>query len=162
MIYSFAPIVSKDSKAIILGSMPGVTSLNEREYYAYTRNQFWDIIKDLFNISVYNDYNHKLSSIIDNNLALWDTIKSCERVNSSDSNITNVTANNFVWLFKTYQKIEYIFFNGAKAEKVFRRNVDKKLYKYKSLFRLPSTSPANTQKVTYKLKKWSIVKEVLQ
>jgi TDG/mug DNA glycosylase family protein len=161
VIYSFAPIVSKKSKVLILGSMPGVTSLNEREYYAYSRNQFWYIMKTLFNIESYNSYNHKINSILENKMALWDTIKSCKRVNSSDSNITDEVANNFKWLFMTYTEIEYIFFNGTKAEKVFRRYINKELYNTKHLIRLPSTSPANTQKISYKLKKWKLIKGVL-
>lgn len=162
MIYSFAPIVTDNSRAIILGSMPGATSLNEVEYYAYGRNQFWRIIEDLFEYDELVDYTKKVKAIKENGLALWDTIKSCKRKNSADSNIIEVTPNNFRWLFITYPKIKYIFFNGTKAEQVFRRYVDKKLYNKKILTRLPSTSPANTQKYSYKLKKWQIVRETLK
>ena len=32
---SFAPLVDDESKILILGSMPGVKSLTEQEYYAH-------------------------------------------------------------------------------------------------------------------------------
>ncbi len=161
MIYSFKPIVTSKSKAIILGSMPGVTSLDEVEYYAYNRNQFWRIINCLFGDNELQSYEEKIKVISENELALWDTIKSCNRKNSADSNITDITPNNFRWLFKSYPKIKYIFFNGAKAEQVFRRYVKKELYKDKILTRLPSTSPANTQKFSHKLNKWKHIKEII-
>ena len=142
--------------------MPGVTSLNEVEYYAYSRNQFWRIIKDIFNYKKLDNYTKRVKAIKENDLALWDTIKSCKRKNSADSNIIEVNPNNFRWLFNTYPKIRHIFFNGAKAEQVFRRYVDKELYKKRTLTRLPSTSPANTQKYRDKLKKWQIIKEIVK
>lgn len=38
---AFAPIVHKDSKLLILGTMPGEKSLNLQEYYGNRGNQFW-------------------------------------------------------------------------------------------------------------------------
>lgn len=162
MIYGFAPIVSKKSRLIILGSMPSLTSLDKRQYYGFNRNQFWTILGKLFNQDEFVDYEQKIATVLDNKLALWDTIKACRRINSSDSKITDVVVNNFEWLFKSYPDIEYVFFNGAKSEQVFRKYVDKELYSFRKLVRLPSTSPAYTKKLTYKLDRWEIIIEVLE
>jgi len=40
MEYSFAPLISTSSKILILGSLPGVKSLRENEYYAHPQNRF--------------------------------------------------------------------------------------------------------------------------
>ncbi len=41
---SFLPSVNKDSKILILGSMPGVKSLEEEQYYAHPQNRFWKLM----------------------------------------------------------------------------------------------------------------------
>jgi len=43
-IQSFAPIVDNESEILILGSVPGVRSLEMKEYYAHPQNVFWKII----------------------------------------------------------------------------------------------------------------------
>ena len=46
---SMNPIISKKSKVLILGSMPGEMSLELNQYYANPKNHFWPIIYDIFN-----------------------------------------------------------------------------------------------------------------
>ncbi len=47
-ITSFPPIISETSKVLILGSAPGVKSLQMQQYYAHPQNQFWKILFHLF------------------------------------------------------------------------------------------------------------------
>ena len=92
---SFAPSIDNNSKILILGSMPGVKSLEEQHYYAHPQNRFWKVIGAVFNESkLYEfDYDLKLQTLLKNNIALWDTIKSCQRYGSLDSNIQNEKPN---------------------------------------------------------------------
>jgi hypoxanthine-DNA glycosylase len=60
-ISSFPPIIDNDSKIIILGSIPGVKSLEKQQYYAHPQNKFWKIIfefsmKNLQKIMKKNQY----------------------------------------------------------------------------------------------------------
>ena len=40
---SFEPSVNLNSKILILGSMPGVKSLEKQQYYAHPQNRFWKL-----------------------------------------------------------------------------------------------------------------------
>lgn len=157
MISSFEPIIDKNSKILILGTMPGVMSLQKQEYYGYERNAFWKIIFELFGQELQNDYSKKKEFLIRHNIALWDVLKNCDREGSSDSNIKNSVPNDFQGLLKKYPNILEIYFNGQPAEKLFRRLVFKKLALNIPLYSLPSTSPANTTRFEQKLEQWKYI-----
>ena len=41
---SFKPSIDNLSEILILGSMPGVKSLEEQQYYAHPQNRFWKVM----------------------------------------------------------------------------------------------------------------------
>jgi len=47
-VSSFKAFAQTDATCLILGSMPGVESLRQQEYYAYKHNCFWKIMGELF------------------------------------------------------------------------------------------------------------------
>lgn len=135
--------------------MPGEESLRKGEYYGFKHNHFWQIIFNIFEETLVQDYQEKKKFILQKNLALWDVIKSCEREGSLDSNIKNPLVNDFNTLFKEYPSIQRVFFNGKMAEQLFRRFVLKHLGDFNiELISLPSTSPANTIGIDKKLLEW--------
>lgn len=83
----FQPIIDKSSKVLILGSVPGVQSLQEQRYYANPKNQFWRIVYAIFNTSLDTNYEDRISFIRYKGIALWDVIESCNRYGSLDLNI---------------------------------------------------------------------------
>ena len=83
MDYSFAPIADEKSKLLILGSLPGIKSLNESQYYAHPQNSFWKIILAAINEPFTSDYETKRIILLAHNIALWDVIKSAERKGAS-------------------------------------------------------------------------------
>ncbi len=158
--FSFPPIVRSDAKILILGTMPGKTSLEINEYYGYKHNVFWKIMFELFETNYSNDYHIKQKLIKHNNIALWDTLKYCERKGSLDSNIKNEEVNNFKEFFNNNSNVKHILFNGKASYTYFKKYVGfNEHYNYHAL---PSTSPANaSMNFETKLKNWSIIKEIL-
>ena len=78
MLKGFDPIISKEPKVMILGSMPSAVSLEKQEYYGYAHNRFWKIMSDVFEMPI-STYEEKKQIIYSHHLLLWDVIGECER-----------------------------------------------------------------------------------
>ena len=159
MITSFEPIVNKNCKVLILGTMPSVTSLKKQQYYGNKQSHFWRIIYNLFNKDVEEDYENKKIFLLNHHIAVWDVLKSCDREGSSDSKIINPVPNDFETFFKNYPNIKAVFFNGSKAEELLKRLVIGKMNLKEGLlfYRLPSTSPARIMRFEDKLEQWKAI-----
>ncbi len=140
---SFPPVITPDSRVLILGSMPGRKSLEMQQYYAHPQNRFWKLLAALFAADVPGDYPAKLKLLQDNRLALWDVLGICERDGSLDSDIRNEQPNDVMRLLREYPQLRAIVCNGGKAGSSFKRYfaaaVDIPVYY------LHSTSPANAR-----------------
>ena len=156
----FPPIIEGAPRALILGSMPGVQSLAKQQYYAHPRNTFWPIMASLFNFDVNLTYEDRCDLLTQSGVAVWDVLRACHRPGSLDTNIDNATMvlNDFKALFQQYSSISAIYFNGAKAEAVFRQALPLLTEVQRSsltLQRLPSTSPTHaSQSFEQKLACW--------
>ncbi len=146
-VRSFEPLVGRQPRILILGSMPGIASLQAVQYYAHPRNAFWAIMAELFGIDPTASYSQRVAELSRHPLILWDTLQACHRPGSLDSNIDAKTAraNDFPELLKRFPEIRAILFNGATSEKYFKQlvlpNLPQKLEL--TLLRMPSTSPAH-------------------
>ena len=156
---SFTPSINNNSEILILGSMPGVKSLEMSQYYAHPKNRFWKIMgiickePRLYEL----EYSLKLKTLLDNNIALWDTIKSCKRFGSLDSDIQNETPNDIRKLLEKYPNIKAIYLNGNKSYSAFTKYFPDLSEKY-PCYKMPSTSPANARYSLEKLvKEWEVI-----
>ncbi|NML59441.1 DNA-deoxyinosine glycosylase [Chryseobacterium cheonjiense] len=158
-IFSFPPIIDHDSKIIILGSIPGVKSLEKQQYYGHPQNKFWKIIFELLNEKFTEDYNQRIQILKKHHIALWDVIDSCERKGSLDSEIKNEEANQIGELLEDHLNMKAIFCNGGKSYKNLQKILGKN-YKI-PVFLLPSTSPLHTVSFEKKLEEWKKIKQYL-
>lgn len=146
-VHSIEPIIGRNPRIIILGSMPGIISINAAQYYANPRNLFWVMLADLFNIDIDCSYELKVQQVQKLPIIIWDTLKTCHREGSLDSKITSadIEANDIGALLMQFPTLEVIAFNGAASAKYFDRLVKPLLATDLNLelFKMPSTSPAN-------------------
>ena len=140
-ISSFPPIADKNSKILILGSIPGAKSLEMKQYYAHPQNKFWKIIFEILEEEFTTDYAARISMLKKHNIALWDVIDSCERKGSLDADIRNEEANQISKLLEEYPNIQAIFCNGQKSFKNLQKLLGKDFRV--PVIALPSTSPAH-------------------
>lgn len=158
-ITSFPAIVDEQSEILILGSVPGVKSLEMQQYYAHPQNQFWKIMFHLFDKEFSSDYKRKIALLKKNKIALWDVIESCERKGSLDTEIRNEIDNNIPELIDNHPNIKTIFCNGQKSYKNLIKILGKD-FKIPILV-LPSTSPLHTIKFEEKLESWKVIENYL-
>jgi hypoxanthine-DNA glycosylase len=96
----------------------------------------------------------KKQLLLSNNIALWDVIKSCDIVGSSDSSIKNAVPNDFTEIFEKAD-IKAVYTNGSTAYNLYKKYCKNDF----EAIRLPSTSPANAAYSLDKLiNEWKIIR----
>lgn len=144
-IESFALQAGADPRVLVLGSIPGVASLQAVQYYAHPRNAFWPIMADYFSFESDAEYDTRLQILREQGVALWDVLQSCVRSGSLDSAIEagSIAANPIEEWLAEQPQVKLILLNGGKAAEEFRRRFPN-LMQSESLtvLKMPSTSPA--------------------
>jgi len=160
----FPPIAKPDAEILILGSLPGRRSLEMQQYYAHPQNAFWKLIARIFDVEPSMPYERRVKVLTTNRIALWDVLATAERPGSLDSSIVHASAlaNDFASFFRSHPQVRHVFFNGRKAEAMYRRFVLHGLPKeFGSIHyvSLPSTSPAHAgMPFAEKLVRWKAIK----
>ena len=143
MLTGLPPLVSRQTRVLILGSFPGVASLTAQQYYGHPQNHFWKILQVIWPSSqmgtVTESYQNRSKWLLTTGLGLWDVYAACEREGSLDSRIRQPVANDFSGLKQLCPALEAIAHNGGESYKHARHTV---LLGF-PVYKLPSTSPAN-------------------
>ena len=154
--HEFDKVVFKDSKILILGSIPSVSSRKKHFYYMNPNNRFYIVLAALFEDGFLDEnIDKKIELLKKHHIALYDVIEECDINNSSDSSIRNVIPSNIKEIIKD-SNINKIFLNGKKAYELFIK-YNKELIDMAIC--LPSTSSANASYTLEKLiKHWEVIK----
>lgn len=139
LYHPLKPIYNYKSKILILGSFPSSSSRKNNFYYAHKSNRFWKIIETLFDVNLESN-NIKKKFLLENKIAIWDVIYSCEIKNSNDSSIKNVMPNDIEFIIK-HSQIKYIFTTGKTAFNYYNKLLKDKI-SIEAIY-LPSPSSAN-------------------
>ena len=155
LIHPFKPVVFKDSKILILGTFPSIKSFENNFYYSHPKNQFWDILANIFNEKKPKSIEEKILFLKKHKIALWDSICECKRkkANSRDDNLEIIKLCDIPSLLKEYPNIEKVAVTSRLAEKIVKKLNINPIY-------LPSPSPLNAKLNLQK--KAQIWKQLLQ
>ena len=137
-----AAVADGRTRALVLGSFPGLKSLQQAQYYAHPQNQFWPLLQALWPQLLQpprSDYAGRCEWLLARGLGLWDVYASCEREGSLDSSIRAAQVNDFAGLCQRCPDLQLALHNGGESYKHARQTEALGLIALK----LPSTSPAN-------------------
>lgn len=158
---SFPPVVNADTRVIVLGSLPGEASLAAGQYYAHVRNHFWRLMGDVLETElVALAYPERLQTLLRHGVGLWDVVAQARRRGSLDSQLRDVSINDFSLLLRQAPGLRAIGCNGGES---WRRASAHAGFAEAgvTLLALPSSSPAYTLPYADKLAAWLSLREWL-
>jgi hypoxanthine-DNA glycosylase len=134
-------VIAPHTRLVVLGSFPGVASLQRQQYYGHPRNHFWPILGALWQIGdlAERPYEARIDELMRRGLGLWDVYAACRRTGSLDQAIEDAEFNDLASLRQRAPALRAIAHNGGESARATRQTAALGL----PVFRLPSTSPAN-------------------
>lgn len=168
ILTGFAPILPKQPRVLVLGSMPGGASLDAQQYYAHPRNAFWPVMQELFGIDSNAPYESRTEQLRAKHIALWDVVHQCCRIGSLDTAIErdSIVVNDIAGLVQQHATIAAVICNGGGAwnllHRYFLRPSNARRITVPA-HKLPSTSPANARlSLQQKCVEWRLLKQILE
>ena len=138
--HEFDAFIDKDSRVLILGTIPSPKSREQGFYYGHPQNRFWKVLADVLGEEFPQTVEERKRFLKRNHIALWDVLESCEIKGASDVSIRNARPNDMNRILQAAD-IRAIFATGAKAAQLYKKLCFPECGV--EAVRLPSTSPAN-------------------
>lgn len=170
VVHQIPPVWNKDSRILILGTMPSPKSRAAGFFYMHPQNRFWRVLPAVFGdrLTFPNNaenleaaINERRKFLLDHKIALWDVLASCDIEGAADSSIKNAVPNDFSQIFEG-AKIRRVFCAGKTAFNLWEKKCAP-LYEARFAIKsecLPSPSPANASwSFERLLAEWARVKD---
>lgn len=148
--HEFPALYDRESRVLLLGSIPSPKSREMAFYYGHPQNRFWKVMAAVLGEATLSEITEgkgvpetieqKKALLKKHHVALWDVLDSCTIVGASDLSIEDPVVNNIKELVKK-SKVTHIFCTGATAHKLYQKLCAKDVGM--DAIKLPSTSPAN-------------------
>ncbi len=132
------PVAFIKPKTLILGELPGIDSIEAKEYYVKKNNRFWPLMAELFGEDTPVTKEKRYDLLERHNIALWDVFESGYR-KGSKSPVKQGKVNDIEGFLQNYPTIHQIVLVGGWAQKAFEENFEVNI----SVIRVTSTSGAN-------------------
>ena len=142
--HCFEPVYDRESRILILGTMPSPASRENNFYYSHPRNRFWSVMARLFGCETPASAYEKKALLLREHIALWDVLRCCEIDGASDASIRAAQPNDIPSLLAACPDIRRVFTTGGMAYRQYRRFFGD-VSDMPEAYPLPSTSPANAR-----------------
>ena len=158
---SFPPVVARDTRVLVLGSLPGERSLAAGRYYAHPQNRFWHLIGKVVGVELGPlEYDERLAALLAAKVGLWDTVASAVRTGSLDAAIRQAEANPLAALAASLPELRAVGFNGQASAKL---GMVQLAGSGLELLPLPSSSPAHAaMPLAEKERQWLALRDFLR
>ena len=140
VIHTLPPVFDRNSRVLILGTMPSPASREAGFFYSHPQNRFWPVMAAVFGEPEPKSNGEKRAFLLSRRVALWDVLKSCLIRGADDRSIAEPTANDLSVILSA-AKIQAVFTTGGIAAALYKRCCLPKMGI--QAHPLPSTSPAN-------------------
>ena len=157
VLHGLPPALDAGCALLVLGSFPGVASLQAQQYYGHPRNQFWPLLGAIWGLDLMGmPYRERLAAAQVRGLGLWDVYAACQRPGSLDANIRHAQLNDLASLRQRAPALRLLAHNGGESARARRHTSALGL----PVAALPSSSPANASwSFERKLHAWRAVFE---
>ena len=138
--HTFPPIFDRNTRLLVLGTVPSAKSRENDFYYGHPRNRFWPLMAFLCGERTPETKAEKTEMLLRHGIGLYDVVERCTIVGSSDNSIRDVVPADLSPILSQTGDIP-IFANGATAAKLYQKFLHPQTGI--AAVSLPSTSPAN-------------------
>lgn len=150
-LYGLPARIDKSSVVLILGTLPGQTSLSLKKYYADPSNRFWDLLFLACGEKIEQSETAKETLLSKYHIALWDVLESAVRDTSSDRDLMDEKPNDLPLCLAEYPNIKLLIFHGNHTYKYFKRFFKSTAIPY---ICVSSPSRQNRKSTEEKVKEW--------
>lgn len=140
VFHELPPVFDKESRILVLGTIPSPKSREQGFYYGHPRNRFWKMMALVFEEPMPETVEERRTMALRNHVAIWDVLASCTIRGAEDASIRDVVPND-IRLILSQADIRAVFTTGAKAAALYRKYCEPVCSM--PCISLPSTSPAN-------------------
>lgn len=142
VIHEIKPVYNKNSRVLLLGTMPSPKSRETGFFYGHPQNRFWKVLALLFDEPTPETIEEKRDLCLRHHIALWDVVSSCDIEGASDASIKNAKPNDLAQILNA-APIQAVFTTGTKAGQLYKKLCEPVTSIPCTV--LPSTSPANSR-----------------
>lgn len=138
--HTIPPVYDRESRVLLLGTMPSPKSREAGFYYGHPQNRMWPVLARVFGEETPMGTEARRDFLLRHHIAMWDVLASCTICGAEDSSIRDAVPNEIGQLLDA-APIGAIYTTGKKAFALYRRYLLPETGR--EAVCLPSTSPAN-------------------